>query len=381
MAKSSKLRVMLSSRCNDPFPDPGGAPLSDVRKALKAELEQEQVFGRSLLEVWINEETPPQGGTWDSWDVCIQAAKDCDALISISNGNAGWAETGGDIGICHAELMTAFGQAPGKVRLIALPNVSCGKDAAGKRNQRFQDYINKQSLFRGGEVKTVGNLKSRVKEAIADTLVSLAQAGVREASKGKFHSGDALDWSRLDFARRASEMKSVIANSLKEHGSQGGSGDGVFIDLDGKEVLTVPHAIPAAFSVGPARELVGQPFLLDHERADELKGSKRCGPFHIIACHKTATENQAIRMLGFPDATVVAAPFGIFVADNIQKVQFAFIVNCRDETTTRHAVQRFLEWLKQTGEDSLLVKRAQQRTRIIQAIAKEADDSTSGAKP
>ena len=57
---------------------------------------------------------------------------------------------------------------------------------------------------------------------------------------------------------------------------------------------------------------------------------------------------------GFPDATVVSAPFGVFVADNIQKVQFAFIVNCRDEANTRHGVQRFFEWLAQTGEESLV---------------------------
>ena len=54
---------------------------------------------------------------------------------------------------------------------------------------------------------------------------------------------------------------------------------------------------------------------------------KRGGPVHVIACHKTATESQAARLLGFPDATLVSAPFGIFAADPVQKVQFAFITN------------------------------------------------------
>jgi hypothetical protein len=100
--------------------------------------------------------------------------------------------------------------------------------------------------------------------------------------------------------------------------------------------------------------------------------SNKCGgPLHIIACHRTATETQAIKLLGFPDATVVSAPFGVFVADNIQKIQFVFIVNCRDESTTRHGVQRFFEWLEQTGEDVLIAQRAKSRASIVKAIAKE----------
>jgi hypothetical protein len=135
--------------------------------------------------------------------------------------------------------------------------------------------------------------------------------------------------------------------------------------------LTELHAIPASLSVGPAKELVGQPFLRDHLLSSSLTG-KRCGPLHIIACHKTATESQATKLLGFSDATLVTAPFGVFVADPIQKVQFAFITNCRDEANTRHGLQRFIEWLNQTGEDKLLAERAQARARIIRAIAKEA---------
>jgi hypothetical protein len=35
MAKSSKLRVMLSSRCNDKFPAGADITLTDIRKDLK----------------------------------------------------------------------------------------------------------------------------------------------------------------------------------------------------------------------------------------------------------------------------------------------------------------------------------------------------------
>jgi hypothetical protein len=126
-------------------------------------------------------------------------------------------------------------------------------------------------------------------------------------------------------------------------------------------------------AVAAAKEKVGQPFLEDHLYADTLISSKCGGPLHIIACHHTATETQARKLLGFPDATVVSAPFGVFVADNVQKIQFVFIVNCRDESTTRHGIQRFFEWLEQTGEDVLIAKRAKSRASIVKAIAKEIE--------
>ena len=136
-----------------------------------------------------------------------------------------------------------------------------------------------------------------------------------------------------------------------------------------QKVLLIPHAIPAALSIGPAKEMVGQPFLYDHEYSAQLVRNNCGGPMHIIACQKTATELQAIKILGFPDATVISAPFGVFVADNIQKVQFAFIINCRDETTTRHGTQRFFTWLEQSGEDKYVAKRARARAAIVKAIA------------
>lgn len=372
MARSSKLQVMISSRCLDAFPAGQTATnFSDVRKELKAEIEALNIAERKGFEVWINEETPPQGGTWDSWDTCIEAVKNCDILIVISNGNAGWANAAGDIGICHAELMTALSTAPAKVRLIAVDNIAITKTDDGARNRRFQDYVAKQSLFRGGTVATIAELKLRVKDALYDAVIRLAQAGVREASLGKFHAGEALDWSRLDFRTRQKQMIRVLRESLLARKGSFEEGGRLFVKMAGSETLCEPHAIPAALSVGPARELVGQPFLRDYVLADILTG-KRGGPIHIIACHKNATETQAATLLGFPDAELVTAPFGVFVADPIQKVQFAFLTNCRDEANTRYALQRFLEWLSQTDEERLLAERALARARIVRAIAREA---------
>jgi hypothetical protein len=357
MAKASKLRIMISSRCLDFFPAGQTATrLSDIRKILKREIEAVAIFGKEIFEVWINEEEPPQGGTWDSWDVCIEAVKDCDVLLAISNGNAGWADTSGAIGICHAELMTALSTAPAKVRLVALGNIPVTNDDQGARNRRFQEFVSRQSLFRGSAVNTIDDLKNRSKEALYNAVISLAQSGVREASVGKFHSGQALDWSRLDFPARQAEMCKVLRDAMLTRVGSIEDAGRLFVLLDGQLTLFVLHAIPAALSVSSARELVGQPFLHDHLQNDALR-KNRSGPVHVIACHKTATEGQATKLLGFPDATVVTPPFGVFVADNVQKIQFVFITNCRDEANTRHGLQRFFDWLTQTGEDALLAQR------------------------
>jgi hypothetical protein len=363
---------MVSSRCNDAFPQgvANSSTLTEIRKALKKQIEAVEIFGKNSFEVWINEETAPKGATWDSWDVCIEAVKDCDILLVLSNGNAGWAKNEGDIGICHAELMTGLSQAPGKVWLISLGNVAVDETEQGKRNKRFQDYVALQSLFRGSEVRTVDQLNQRVNEALQDAVVTLVQRGVRESSKGRFHSGQALDWNRLDFTGRRDEMLRVLREAILQRNIASEDAGNLFVKLSATEILLVPHAIPAALSVAAAKEMVGQPFLKDHNFSPALTG-KRAGPVHLIACHKGATESQATKLLGFPDATVVSAPFGIYVADNVQKVQFALIRECRDEANTRHGVQRFFEWLEQNFEDVLLARRARSRAKIVKTIAGE----------
>lgn len=373
MAKSSKLRVMISSRCNDPFPlgNKASTPLSSIRKELKAEIEQVEVLGKKVFDVWINEDAPPASGKDDIWEHCLKQVKQCDILLVLSNGSAGWAKTGVDIGICHAELMTGLSLSPGKVQLISLGNVSTGSSEEKKRNKLFLKYIEEQGLFCGHEAKSVDELKSLVKDALHEAVITLVQHGVREVSKGKFHSGQALGWSRMDFSERQKAMRKALCDALKDRPGAVAISDHIAFPLAERETLFVGHAVPAALSIASAKEMVGQPFLRDHEMASELQ--KRGGPVHIIACHKTATESQATRLLGFPDATIVSAPFGIYVADNIQKVQFAFIVNCRDETNTRHGVQRFLEWLEQTGEAKLMARRAQSRAMIVKKIAAARD--------
>lgn len=374
MATSRNIRVMISSRCNDRFPAgiKSSQTLSELRKELKQEIEAQKLFHQKTFEVWINEDAPPEGGTWDSWETCLNAVRDCDILLVLYNGNAGWASQAGDIGICHDELATAYSLAPAKVRLIHLGQISTDNSDAGKRNKRFQEYVATQSPFRGGEVKTVEDLKQRVREALRDAVVKLTQSGVLEAGKGKSSSGQALDWSRMNFDKRQQAIIRILKDAISQRANAVLEGGNLFVRIEKEEVLFVPSAVPAAMTVAAAREMVGQPFLKDHIHAPSLK-AKRGGPVHVIGCHKNITEAQAMKLLGFPDATVVSTPFGVYVADNVQKIQLVLIRDCRDEANTRHGVQRFFEWLQQTGEGKLLAQRADARARIVKSIAQELD--------
>ena len=371
MSFTRNIRIMISSRCNDLFPlsGEGAQVLSKTRLKLKSMIEGEKLLGRNLFDVWINEDSPPQEGSSDSWEVCLQAVKDCDILLVLDNGNAGWAKTGSDIGICHAELLTAMSAAPEKVFIVCLGSAVADNSDQGKRNARFQAYVSQLNLFRGTVAGTISDLEKRVLEVLHEAVVKLAQKGVRELKKGRAYSGQALEWNRMDYLHRQRAIIDVLNDALSSHKSSP-HGEHAFVSLASFATLFLVNSIPAAISISRAREMVGQPFLRDFQFAGLLKKNQG-GPVHLIGCHRGITESQALKLLGFPDATIVSTPFGVFVADNVQKTQLVFIADCCDESSTRHGVQRFFEWLHQSGEEELLALRAMSRTRIIRSIAKE----------
>lgn len=366
---------MLSSRCLDPFPGVGGTPLSEIRRELKKSIEAEMLFGAKLFEVWINEDAEALDHVNDSWDACMKQVRDCDVMIVLYNGHAGWANAAGDIGICHAEYVEGLSISRAKVRLVELPTYAPAKDAAERdRNERFQAFKKQESPFRGGTVpEDVPSLIKEVKRALVDAVLAQAREGGKGSRTARSDLGAALEWNRLDFARRRKAMQEVAAAALGHRAGAKVTGHGILVPVDGRSVLICIDAVPAAFTVAAAREPVGRPHLKDHVLGDDLR--KQAGPLHLIACHRTVTETQATNLLGFPDATVVSSRFGVYVADEVQKMQFVFLANCRDPSQTRHAVQRFLDWLTQSGEGPRLADRAQARARIVRAIALEQTPS------
>lgn len=370
MATSRKVRVMLSSRCKVDFSRTEPLSMTEVRRALKRDIESQQLFGLRPFEVWINEDAEGLDHSADSWDACLKQVHECDVLIVLYNGDAGWAKTGADIGICHAEYAEGLKHSPGKVRLLQLPVRSSDGDVdEDARNARFDAYKNTISAFRGGEISTVAELTRQVQKTLFDAVLTQTRRGGEGSKVGRFDLGAALEWSRMDFSTRKSAMEVEVRAALMGRRGSKNKRDAMFIQVADVPVLVKVHAVPAAFTVAAARESIGRPHLSEHKSAPKLGTAG--GPLHVIACHRTVSETQATNLLGFPDATVVSSPFGVYLADEVQKVQFVFLANCRDSVQTRLASQRFFEWLDQAGESQLLAARAKARARIVTAIAKE----------
>ena len=369
------LTLMISSRCADQV-EFGGRPqpMSAVRRAMKSALEEIRFGGEQVFRVWIHEDEAVTPGDRSSWDTCMRHARQADVFLVLYNGNAGWPGTserlGDHVGICHAEFEMAYNKTPGKVRSVQFPEIEAEPDSP---NGRFQRYFRRQGVL-GAQVETGEQAIERGLQAAAAALLDLARAGVGAGSTGGYYAGEALEWTRLDYQERRAVTTDTVVAFLKERSAHRKPprvpANVAVITVARQSVAFVCDCIPASMTTAAARELVGQPFLRDHEISAALPKTTG-GPVHLIACQKGVTEAQALRQLGFPDAVVVSAPFGIYVADDVQKIQLVFIANCRDETITRRHVQRFLLWLDQQGEDRLLAQRARSRRRIADLIARE----------
>lgn len=365
MIQNKFINVMISSRNSAAF---GGQTLTTIREQLKEMIENEKVFGAEIFKVWINEDENPQSFDERIWEKCLKEVRDADVVLVLYNGEAGWVKQGGSIGICHAEVLEAVEAARGKV--WSLPIIDRDDLPSGPADREFQAYMQEQELF-SAPIRSIKTLKTKTKEALQDAVVKLMQRGVSDAGRSKNNMGTALTWKRLDYSQRSAH----IIKSLKEAISIPGSGidsDGHFyLTLGDQNVLLIVHGVPDTLSISASKEYVGQPFLSDYKYDQQLQDENVIGPVHVIGTHKTVTETQARNTLGFPDATILKDTFGVYVADNVQKVQMVFITKCADPGSTKHGFQQFRDWLLDSREDDELVRRAMSRKKIVLAIANE----------
>jgi hypothetical protein len=360
---------MISSRCNDRIrtADGGSMTLSEFRVEAKKAIEEFEIFGQPSFECWVHEDEPAMPAGVDFWEYCRTIVRARDIVLILFNGNAGHAKNESDVGLCHAELLAAREIGGARVRIIDVQEANVGKLSGSRaRNQRFQDYIKDQDVGVRFAANS-GEARERLLEALQDALVSMVREGSASSRRSRYDTGAPLDWSRMDFVGRKAAMEKVLGAALKENGAKL-TGPGHVHQIDGAPIFVCCHAVPAAMTVAAAREMVGRPFLHDHKLAAYLSATV-LGPVHLIACQRGVTESQASALLGFPDATLVTPSFGVYVADNIQKIQLVLLANCRDESSTRYAAQRFFDWLRQTGEARYFKSRAAGRKTIVLAIA------------
>ena len=375
MPSDRRIKIMISSRCKDEIEFGGKqVEMTKLRREIKKRITDIQPFDAPFFECWINEDSPAVAGSATSWDACMQQVRRADILLVLYNGNPGWAGPDGGVGICHAELETGLASGAAKVFSIKLPLCDLPTPAVdASRYTRFRSYFDEQDRF-VSIVNSGDEALAAVPDVLHEALAEMVTLGGREARKGRFDSGDALDWSRLDFAGRKAAMEKVLREALAERkGSRKDSGF-TYVRVAETDLLFLIHAIPAPLTNAVAREMVGRPFHRDHEVAPALAKGKG-GPVHIFACHRGVTERQAADLLGQPDVETIDSAFGVLAVDRSSKVQCIFLRNCRDETSTRLAEQKAFEWLEREEEDVLVAKRGTSRARIVKTIAEESAGS------
>ena len=375
-----KVRVMISSRCND-YPVAGGGsfPLKALRKTLKVQVDAAGLFKHGMLQCFTNEHEPAKAASSNLWEACLLEIRRSHIVLVLYSGDAGWSGEESEDGICHAELAEALYTGRDRTFIIQLPRTAKPPTA---RDLRFRTRFDKELQFTGAPTQTPDDVVALVQLTLSEAMANLVRGGAAMLRKQGYSLGEALDWSRLAYAQRKATMESACQAALADRGGVPQAvADGRYATLPvaGAQVLFCVHAVPAAMSLATAREMVGRPFLKDyvHMRA----APKAQGPVHVIACHRAATEKQATDLLGFPDATVVANTFGIYLVDPVQHIQLALLANCRDGATTRYAVQRFFDSLKRSGQDHALVSHARARASIVRAIQKAAGKAVPAHRP
>lgn len=403
--------VFISSRCEDRFSDEPNAPLlRALRARARDRLDTFRMApGGPLFRTYVNDDAP-RDEPIEKWrSACLKRVRDSAIVIVLVNGHAGYAEAG-ENGICHDEFLEALNHSPKTLRVIRLPDGVPPPGPPGEstrqrvrrerlaqeRWQRFEAAITSNLV--GAVVERSGDLPGTICAEVQSALMSLSREGAARCREGRYHRGEALEWRRASYAERASRMVAALRACLEERAEDAWGSSAVALHADDALVvapvsvarspaaaakgagepsgpaLFALGAIPDLFGIPAAREFVGQPFLRDmaiteRDLPTEVAGLTVVGPVHLIACHQGVTPTQAQKVLGVPDAVIVATPFGVFAADPQSRAQIAFLAQCRDEGALRDRCRLFFEWLRDTNEGPLLLSRAATRLRVLEAMA------------
>lgn len=361
-----KLKVFLSSRNNDKINIDGclGDSLTDIRLLLKEELEKIKLFDKEFLDIRINEGFDAVA-TSDSYNTCLKEVKNSDFIIALYNGAAGWAPTEIDIGICHAELSTAFDISMRKTAIIDISKyftIIPSDDLEKKRNKIFSNYIktlnrftNPLKLVKASENNT--GFKDGLLKAIKTTIYNHLFDRIKLSNHYYNLSGNniiSLDWKKLKYTERDKYITDILKSLIKS-------------SSDYSTFITRVFSIPDNMSVEDAKSFTGRPFLEDQEIIKEFL-TNEYGPIHFIGVYGSATEVQVKNMIGFPDITTIREDFGIYVWEQTTHVQLIFFVDCKTPEAINSNFLLFDNWCHSTGEFSNIKERARARNYILKAI-------------
>ena len=364
-----EFKVFLSSRNNDNIVIDGnvGDTLTEVRKFLKEKLENEKFLGKEFFKIKINEDFSYDTST-DSYNACLEEVRDSDFFIAIYNGAAGWAPDGIDMGICHAELDTAYNISTRKTAIIDISEFADIKAKNKKEenlNKSFDKYITDQNTFRNPLklVKKKRNMKGFTEELLnaikniilkhLDDRIKLSNIYYNISTNSKI----SLNWKKLKYSDRDYNIKTILKNLIS-------------LSPDFQEFLYDVFAVPDNLSVSDALAFTGRPFLLDHKLVESLDKTKpdTYGPVHFIGVYGNATELQVKNLIGFPDVSAIRDEFGLYVWEQNTHVQLVFFTDCKTPEAVKSKFLLFNNWCRSNGEYENIINRAKARIHIVKSI-------------
>jgi hypothetical protein len=362
----NKIKIFISSKVNPVFEGltEKDYTLEKLRKFIKTELEKELFLGEKVFDVILNEEGFEANFTQDAFNACLDKVSLADVIIILYNGDAGWApdKKKNVNGICHEEYLIAAKDHPGMTFGINISGhfKKATYNADQKvRNKSFQDDV--ESMYRFKEYSAAKNateLQNNILKLIKNDIQSSSEKAFKakkEADLSNTIFGKTLDWSKLNYNQRVTELKSEAEKDFKD-----------FAPF--KDIIVTHNIIPDNMSVTDARNYIKRPFLYEQETIKSRKEKK--GVIHLISLYGNATEIQVKNLVGHPDLTVIKTSFGFYLWEQSTHIQIFFLINCKNPNTIKTRVQQAEIWLKSSKELSKVQQRSIARYSILEAINK-----------
>ena len=362
----NKLKLFISSRVNSR----SNADLLDksfslreLRTFLKENLEEAALFQEKIWDVVINETDFDSPIARDAFDNCIGKMRECNVIIILYTGEAGWGTVDESNGICHEEFIVAVQEFSKMTFMLDLRNYFINPE----RDARL---IDKNTNFDIDVTRNFGHMESppesiRTTSELFQFVLNQSKKYLLKAIELSFSTqkrivsassvfGETLDWSKLNYPEREDELKDMLSK--------------VFPSIpDFEKVIKAFHAIPDHMSIADARNRIGRPFVYEHKLLEDRH--EISGVIHFIGVYGNVTETQAKTLVGYPDITVIKGTFGFYLWEKNVHIQIFFLRNCINPQTVRTRLSEVINWLNSSREKSKILKRSEARYSILRTIS------------
>lgn len=358
----NKIKIFISSRVNSAF-SKLDAPytLEELRAYLRTSLEAEKFLGEPILQVIINESNFNSTISKNAFDNCIDTLQECNIIIILYNGQAGWSISGSESsnGICHEEFLVAtreFSDMSFMLDLSAYFDPAKDPDEIEKNEAFARDIKESFSHMETIKAKKIAELKNGVLKQVKQYILKALEKSLSTQKTVVSRStvfGDTLDWNKLNYTERKEILQQKLQETLEP------------LDVF-QNVFKLYHGIPDNMSVADARNLIGRPFLQEHEL---IRGSTHdSGAIHFVAGYGNVTEAQAKGLVGYPDVTIIKASFGLYLWEKIMHIQIFFFKACVNPQTIKTRCTEMVNWLNSSRELSNIKARAKARYAILEVV-------------